>query len=95
MMDHGREGPPGLIGGEAGAPNVIEVTQDGHTVRPPHLSKGENYELRPGDTVQVRTPGGGGYGPARERAPDRIDRDIRRGYYRETERARQAGLAAE
>ena len=95
MMDHGREGPPGLIGGEAGAPNVIEVTRDGRTVRPPHMSKGENYELRPGDTVQVRTPGGGGYGPARERSADRIDRDIRRGYYREAERARQAGIAAE
>ena len=41
--------------------------------------------LQPGDTVEVRTPGGGGYGleglAAVERAPDRVAGDVRRGYY--------------
>jgi N-methylhydantoinase B len=48
---------------------------------PPHLSKGEGYVLAPGDWIAVKTPGGGGYGPAVERDPAMVDRDIARGYY--------------
>jgi N-methylhydantoinase B len=81
LMDHGRTGPPGLLGGGAGAVNEIEVGQDGHVTRPPHLSKGDGYPLEPGDWVQVRTPGGGGYGDPAERDPAMRERDRRRGYY--------------
>lgn len=56
LMDHGREGPPGLMGGVAGATNELIVSQNGTTSIPEHISKGEGYELRPGDWVQVRTP---------------------------------------
>lgn len=49
--------------------------------RPAHVSKGEGYEMRPGDRVQVRTPGGGGYGPPRERSPEHVARDLIRGYF--------------
>ena len=86
-MDHGRTGPPGLIGGGAGATNEIEILQAGCVTRPKHLSKGEGYLLRPGDWIQVRTPGGGGYGPPPERAVGAIERDLRRGYYSEEESA--------
>lgn len=81
LMDHGTSGPPGLLGGGDGAPNVIELTIGGKTIRPEHISKGEGYELSPGDKVQVRTPGGGGYGRPEERAHDLLARDLRRGYY--------------
>ena len=81
MMDHGRTGPHGLMGGSEGAKNVIEIVHDGKAVTPLHDSKGEGFELKAGDTVQVRTPGGGGYGNPNERSPELIDRDIRRGYF--------------
>jgi N-methylhydantoinase B len=81
MMDHGRFGPPGLIGGGPGDTNEIELCRDGERSRPEHLSKGQNYELAAGDWVQVRTPGGGGYGPPAERDASLVERDRRRGYY--------------
>lgn len=84
LMDHGRTGPHGLLGGLPGACNEIEVSQAGRVTQPEHISKGEGYELRPGDWVQVRTPGGGGYGPPVERAVDAVARDERRGYFGET-----------
>ena len=81
LMDHGRFGPPGLMGGQAGATNQIEISQGGSVALPEHISKGEGYTLEPGDWVQVRTPGGGGYGLPSERLPETIERDLRRGYY--------------
>ena len=83
LMDHGRTGPHGLLGGEPGACNEIAVCQAGQVTQPAHLSKGEGYELRPGDWVQVRTPGGGGYGRPAERAADATARDALRGYFGE------------
>jgi len=81
LMDHGRFGPPGLMGGQPGATNQIEISQGGNVALPEHISKGEGYTLEPGDWVQVRTPGGGGYGLPSERLPETIERDLRRGYY--------------
>lgn len=91
MMDHGVDGPPGLAGGGTGAPNVIEVSQAGTVTRPEHVSKGEGYELVPGDWVQIRTPGGGGYGPAAARDPAMVERDVRRGYLTPEEARRDYG----
>ena len=81
MMDHGRLGPPGLVGGGAGAVNEIELGRGNERLHPAHLSKGQGYELGPDDWVQIRTPGGGGYGPASQRDPELAERDRRRGYY--------------
>jgi N-methylhydantoinase B len=88
LMDHGRVGPPGLIGGSPGAVNEISVSQAGVVSSPPHLSKGEGYVLAPGDWIAVKTPGGGGYGPAAERDPAMVERDIARGYYTDVEAVR-------
>ena len=88
VMDHGRTGPLGALGGEDGGVNVVAVTRGGVPYRPPHRSKDQGILLRPGDTVEVRTPGGGGYGPAAARPPERVARDVRRGYYTE-EQARE------
>ncbi len=91
MMDHGRTGPHGLAGGLPGACNRIEVHRGNTVEEPPHLSKGEGYHLAPGDTVQVRTPGGGGLGEPRLRAPSRVAADLARGYLTEAEAARDYG----
>jgi len=81
VMDHGVVGPPGAVGGGEGGRNEVEVWQAGAMTRPAHVSKGEGYEMRPGDRVQVRTPGGGGYGPPAERSPEHVARDLVRGYF--------------
>ncbi len=94
LMDHGRFGPPGALGGLPGATNEIEVEQAGRVVRPEHRSKGEGYLLHVGDRIQVRTPGGGGYGKAEDRAEEAVGRDLRRGYYRDATSARFGGRPA-
>ena len=91
MMDHGRTGPHGLAGGLPGACNQIEVRRGNVVEEPPHLSKGEGYHLAPGDTVQVRTPGGGGLGDPRTRLRSRVTADLARGYLTEAEAARDYG----
>ena len=55
LADRRRHGPAGRAGGEAGA--CGENLLDGEPVRAKHTS-----ELRPGQVVTVRTPGGGGWG---------------------------------
>ena len=88
VMDHGRYGPPGVVGGKAGAPNVVVITRGGETFVPKHLSKDQGIELGPGDRVAVKTPGGGGYGDPAKRDPALIARDVARGYYTADEAAR-------
>ncbi|TGP18245.1 hydantoinase B/oxoprolinase family protein [Mesorhizobium sp. M1D.F.Ca.ET.184.01.1.1] len=80
LMDHGRQGPPGTLGGKAGAPNEIAISRGGKVEIPEHLSKGEGYVLRPGDWIDVKTPGGGGYGDPLDRDPSRLERDRKNGY---------------
>jgi hypothetical protein len=36
-------------------------------------------QLKPGDTVSFQTPGGGGYGPAEQRDPAKVLKDVRDG----------------
>jgi N-methylhydantoinase B len=81
VMDHGRVGPPGVFGGEAGLPNQIEIIQGGKRSTPPHLSKDQDVVLREGDSICVRTPGGGGFGNPSTRSADLVRRDLLRGYY--------------
>nr|WP_294169345.1 hydantoinase B/oxoprolinase family protein [uncultured Sphingomonas sp.] len=81
VMDHGRFGPPGVLGGADGAPNVVRVHRGGETFIPPHLSKDQDIAIRPGDRVEVMTPGGGGYGDPARRDPALVRLDVQRGYY--------------
>lgn len=80
LMDHGRVGPHGLLGGHRGGTNRIELERGGRIETLPLNSKGSGIALRPGDRVRVCTPGGGGYGDPREREPQLVQRDLRRGY---------------
>jgi len=78
VMDHGRFGPQGALGGGDGACNRVEVLREG---QPPyvlaHLSKEQDIPLAPGDRVRVRTPGGGGYGDPLTRDPQAVAEDVR------------------
>jgi N-methylhydantoinase B len=79
VMDHGRFGPQGVLGGADGAVNEVEVWREGVKYIPEHLSKEQDIPLQAGDRVRVKTPGGGGYGPALERDLDLIKEDKRLG----------------
>ncbi|MDD9721821.1 hydantoinase B/oxoprolinase family protein [Sulfitobacter sp. PR48] len=79
VMDHGRFGPQGALGGADGAVNEVEVWRDGIRYIPEHLSKEQDIALKAGDRVRVKTPGGGGFGPASERDPALSEEDARLG----------------
>jgi N-methylhydantoinase B len=81
VMDHGRFGPQGVLGGADGAVNTVTVYRGGQPHVPAHLSKEQDIPLRAGDRVSVGTPGGGGYGDPFERDPDLVTNDVRLGYY--------------
>jgi N-methylhydantoinase B len=81
VMDHGRVGPQGVLGGADGGVNTVRVQQAGRAYVPPHLSKDQDIHIAPGDCITVSTPGGGGYGAPFERTPALVARDVGRGYY--------------
>jgi N-methylhydantoinase B len=88
VMDHGRFGPPGVLGGGDGAANVVMIHRGGETTTPEHLSKDQDVAIAAGDRVEVMTPGGGGYGDPARRAVADIARDVARGYYTAGDAAR-------
>jgi N-methylhydantoinase B len=88
VMDHGRTGPQGALGGKDGAVNRVEIMREGVLTIPEHLSKAQDIPLKPGDRVRVRTPGGGGYGDPALRNPALVDEDVRLGRYSEDEARR-------
>jgi N-methylhydantoinase B len=76
VMDHGRYGPQGVLGGKDGAVNQVTVWRDGEPHTPPHLSKQQDIPLKSGDRVVVATPGGGGYGNPLKRDPKAVLKDV-------------------
>jgi len=93
VMDHGRVGPQGVLGGEDGGVNSVTVFRDGKAHVPPHLSKEQDIPLKAGDRVRVGTPGGGGYGDPRQRDPEAVLADVRMGYYTPEQAAERFGVA--
>ncbi len=88
VMDHGRTGPKGALGGNDGGLNMVVVNKNGVEYIPPHLSKDQDIKIQPGDTIRVSTPGGGGFGNPFDRDPKLVERDVKRGYYNQ-DQARQ------
>lgn len=93
VMDHGRFGPPGALGGRDGAPNSVEVLRGDDIHVPEHLSKEQDLPLRPGDRVRVGTPGGGGYGDPFRRDPAKVAEDARLGRIDAEDARRLYGVA--
>ncbi len=85
VMDHGRVGPNGALGGQKGGVNCVVVERSDGDYVPPHLSKDQGIRLKAGEAVRVSTPGGGGYGDPGRREPALIARDVAQGYYSEEE----------
>ena len=93
VMDHGRFGPQGVLGGKDGGVNIVRIEQNGQTYIPPHLSKDQNILVQAGDTIRVSTPGGGGYENPSLRDPELVWQDFKRGYYTLQQAQERFGLA--
>jgi N-methylhydantoinase B len=65
--------PPGLAGGEPG--ELGEVLLNGR-----RLERFPPIRFAPGDELELRLPGAGGFGPAEERDPADVARDVAMGY---------------
>jgi N-methylhydantoinase B len=78
--ERGRFPPQGVCGGGPAALNRFVYQQDDGPHEPPMASKIVGIKLRRGQRVRIESPGGGGYGPARERAPAAVAEDVRLGY---------------
>ncbi len=79
VMDHGRFGPQGALGGGDGAVNKVVILRGEERYIPKHLSKEQDISMAPGDMVWVRTPGGGGYGDPFKRPAQAVFQDVRLG----------------
>jgi N-methylhydantoinase B len=93
VMDHGRFGPPGVLGGGDGGANVVRIHRGQTVTTPEHLSKDQDIPLQVGDKVEVMTPGGGGYGDPFQREPALVAGDVARGYYSQAEARALFGVA--
>ncbi|MGJ8604562.1 MAG: hydantoinase B/oxoprolinase family protein [Marivita sp.] len=78
--ERGRFAPQGVQGGGTGAMNVFHYEQDSGWETPPLASKMLGIKLSKGQAVRLETPGGGGYGPATNRAAQDVAQDVALGY---------------
>jgi N-methylhydantoinase B len=56
----------------------VDITAPDGKVR--HVRKATQHPIAAGERVRILTGGGGGYGPAAERDPEAVRRDVREGY---------------
>ena len=73
--------PWGLSGGADGMTNLTLIKHNGKAEKLP--GKFSHILVKPGEMVTFLTAGGGGYGPASQRDPDALRRDIALGYVSE------------
>jgi N-methylhydantoinase B len=76
--DGARHGPCGMLGGEDGKPHHYRLLSEG---REPRVlrTKEIGIELRPGDCLEIRSSGGGGWGPPDKRTEEARQRDREQG----------------
>jgi N-methylhydantoinase B len=72
--------PWGLEGGGEGFGNAVALRIDGKELTDLPNAKVLSQRLGPADAITLRAGGGGGFGPPRERDPERVAHDVRQGY---------------
>lgn len=71
--------PAGVLGGESGAPNLAYILdEEGRRIR--DLPMVGLFEIPPGHSLEGLIAGGGGYGDPLDRDPERVRRDVRKGW---------------
>lgn len=78
--ERGRFPPPGILGGEAAAPNRFTIVRGATREHPALFFKLVGAHIARGDRLILETPGGGGYGPPAEREPSAHTHDQALGY---------------
>ena len=78
--ERGRFAPQGISGGSPGALNRFEYEKSGIFHQPPMASKMVGITIKRGQCLRLETPGGGGYGEAKDRPPGLVAEDVRLGY---------------
>ena len=73
-MDRFRLRPYGRLGGAPGA--LGSCTLDPGTGKQREIGKIDMLKLERGDVVRIASPGGGGFGPAMDRDPERVLTDV-------------------
>ncbi len=99
LFDRAKHSPWGLFGGGSGQRSRLLVRRAGsdewrsfgEAFGTKSDSKFSNIRLRRGDTIMLRSPSGGGYGPPEERPPDAVAGDVRKGSSRARARKRSIG----
>ncbi len=76
FSDNRKFAPWGLFGGGSGSPSKYILNPDGEAKE---LPSKVTLHLQPDSVISYRTPGGGGYGSALERDPERVLRDVTQG----------------
>ncbi len=81
--DGTRHGACGMLGGEDGAPHRYRLISAN---RPPRVlrTKEVGIEVLPGDCFEVRSSGGGGWGPPVQRRQEARQRDVKQGLVTES-----------
>jgi len=87
--ERGKYPPKGVVGGGSGATNKFFYDCDDPDAKdgkksPELVSKITGVSLKKGQRVRLETPGGGGYGDARERTALRHEYDVAQGYVTRT-----------
>ncbi len=93
QFDRVKYPPPGLDGGQAGAPARILVEHEGTVQELPGKTLG--FQLHAGDRVTILTQGGGGLGDPLERDPDAVARDVLQGKVSPEAARRDYGVTTE
>ena len=76
LGDRARHGPFGVAGGTAAAKTEISVRTKTGSAGGPSVSQVRGIAIEPGDCVEMKSAGGGGYGPPQEREPAALAADI-------------------
>jgi len=71
--DRHRFAPPGAAGGEPGTRGAFRILRNNEEIVLPSKTR---FKLRKGDVIRVVVGGGGGFGPAPERAIEEVVRDF-------------------
>jgi N-methylhydantoinase B len=92
LGDRGKFPPFGVAGGGPATVGHVTIRRGGRDEIPAQLTKADGIQLRPGDSVRVQSPGGGGYGDPLEREPSLVARDVEREYIAAEDARRDYGV---
>jgi N-methylhydantoinase B len=79
LGERGRYAPFGVKGGSPGALNRFQWQSTEGWKEPPMASKITGVKLQKGQRLRLETPGGGGWGDPKARAPKKIASDLKQG----------------